>query len=516
MILDPDALSLAWKQSRGNPLLGFTPQQLTGWMTQWNKGQLRPFALYYRALEEGADLTISAVAPKRRAGVASRPWVIQTLDDSAEAKLHQEALSYFYDNVTIKDAVDQNREGGVKMLLRNMAQAMFLRYDAHEIVWEPHGPDLTATLWHCPLEMLENRRGMMRFAGPFGLMGQEECRPGEWLIARSDLCLAQPLSLAAVFTSYTYKDWLNYNMGYSEPQPYATTTAGPGTKEFEHAADTMAKWGPGMRALFGAGVTVDSLSLGTDGAAIYEPMVDKMDRAKILLIMGSDLSTLSQANHAGASLQGNDKEILILDDLEAVSEAANIGIDRHVIAAVFGPGVKPRAKFALVAPVTKDVKGIVEKQKHLREMGVPQSIGQVAEELDHELPGDGEELIVPAVVVQGPAKIGDGESVLPAATPAANEAVDNPYGTPAALSLREPQLEDLQALRTHIAEALQTLQGGGDLVMKWGIICDQIFAGDHLENALAAQQMRSALIALKLSPEDASAILQEATTDKTP
>ena len=85
--------------------------------------------------------------------------------------------------------------------------------------------------------------------------------------------------------------------------------------------------------------------------------------------------------------------------------------------------------------------------------------------------------------------------------------------TPLAAPVREAQIEDLQALRTHIADALQGLQDGGDLVMKWEVICDQIFAGDHLENALAAQQMRSALIALPLSPADADALLAEATAN---
>lgn len=402
VILERDAA--AFRQSRGNLLAGFTVAAAVGWRNAFRSGYLRPWASYWRELEESADFTLAAIVPKRRAGVAARDWTVLTTEDTPAAHLQKEALLHFYSNICVRDAIELDQEGGTSQLVQDVADAIFQKYAVHEIIWKADGADLTAELTRCPLEFLANRNGYMTYAGPNGAaLNGPRLQPGEWLVSTSRQCLSFPLANAAIFKSFSLQDWLNYNRAYAEPHVWGTTAASYDSSEWTDAENAIAAIGTGARTLLSQGGTLDTLNLSPDGAAVFQPLYDLCTKAQVILVMGSDLSTLSAKDATGASLQNSDKEILVLSDLAHINDNLNRKLDLHVLRLVFGPQVQPLAKFAILPPVAKDVKGIMEKQTHLRDLGVPVSIKQVADELDHSLPSDGEDLIDAPPAAKAPA-----------------------------------------------------------------------------------------------------------------
>jgi len=77
-----------------------------------------------------------------------------------------------------------------------------------------------------------------------------------------------------------------------------------------------------------------------------------MDRALASLWRGSDLSTLS-GDRAGASLQGDESNILLEDDAAMISETLQLYIDRWVIWQKFG--VRPLAYSRIVVPESTSI-----------------------------------------------------------------------------------------------------------------------------------------------------------------
>jgi phage gp29-like protein len=493
-----------FRASRYNPVEGFTPQSAVAWRGNFRRGYLRPWSLFWRELEEGADMRLAAIVPKRRAGAAVRDWDIIVKQDTPEAHLHKEALQHFYTNIITRDAVELNREGGIKQLINDVADVVFLRYAAHEIVWKPRGADLTAELIRCPLEFLQNRSGAMAWAGVHGgLTNGPVLQPSDWLVSTHNGCLSMPLAVAWIYKQFSLKDWLNYNQGYAEPHIWGVTEASMDSKEWTQAEEAIQAIGTGARSLFAKGASIEALTLGTDGAGIFKPLYDLCDANQIVLVMGNDLSTLAAKDAVGASLQADDKDILVMSDLDVVSENLQRGLDRYVIRYVFGDNVKPLAEFRLLPPVRKDVKGIIEKQTHLRTMGIPISMTQAAEELDHSLPGDGEELISAATA----------PPTAPAEKPVAMENAEAPSVARIDTARREAVRADLLPLIQAIETALQDLSGA-PLELDWTAIIDATLTnGGNLESALMRNAAEGFFTGLGMSPDEVSALIEQAITE---
>ncbi len=499
-------LARTFRYARPNPVANFSVANVVQWRTLFRRGFLRQWSLFWHELEESADMRLAAIVPKRRAGVAKADFEIVCKEDSAEANLHREALEHFYSNLCVRDAIELDREGDVRQLLRDVADGVFTKYTAHEIVWRARGADLAAELIRCPLEFLQNRGGCMTWAGPYGaVIDGPRLMPGEWLITTHEQCLSFPLAQCYVFKSFSLTDWLNYNQGYSEPTIYGNTPAAYNSAEWKDAEAALGAIGTGVRALFGQGVTLNTLELGDQGAGIFKPLYDLADQHQIVLVMGSDLSTMAKHNATGASLQQDDKDILVVSDLTHVSSALHRGLDRHVIRLVFGEGVQPLAEFRLKPPVQKDVKGIMEKQKHLREIGVPQSIQQVAEELDHALPTEGDELIDPPAPPV-PAVIAPAANAIPAAEIAPQPTVPG--------SVRQAVHADLRPLRDLIATALQP-QGKTIDAADWDRVAEAMMQDGELENALNAEWLIALIEAAGGTLDQARALIAEVTQPTT-
>ncbi|HYE30562.1 MAG TPA: DUF935 family protein [Methylomirabilota bacterium] len=147
----------AFYRNRHNPLASLTAEGLVRALDAFDAGYLREAALAWESMERRDDM-IRAVAPKRKKSVARHGWEILTLPNLSpaqhkEALQQKRALQFFYDNVTCANALDENEQGGFKLLVRQMMDAVGKRYAVHEITWKPVvNPDLAPLLKHGPLD----------------------------------------------------------------------------------------------------------------------------------------------------------------------------------------------------------------------------------------------------------------------------------------------------------------------------------------------------------------------------
>jgi phage gp29-like protein len=115
-----------------------TPAVLSSRLDSFRVGYLRELAITYDAIED-RDINLKAVSSKRKKAASRLQWDIEKVDgaDETEAERHRIGLRYFYENLTATSVMEQNQRGGVKLLVRQMMDAIGKRYACHEIVWKP-------------------------------------------------------------------------------------------------------------------------------------------------------------------------------------------------------------------------------------------------------------------------------------------------------------------------------------------------------------------------------------------
>ena len=115
-------------------------------------------------------------------------------------------------------------------------------------------------------------------------------------------------------------------------------------------ADAVAGIGAEYGAVINQGDVIDVLSLAGQGEVPYTKLIDRMDRAQVMLWRGGDLSTMSRANGVGSNPQQESADELDADNAEWVSETLNRSLTKRVIAWRFGKnapvlcGIKLRTK----------------------------------------------------------------------------------------------------------------------------------------------------------------------------
>lgn len=352
--LTADVVQLAIR-SRFSPIRGLTPQLLSVQLDQFATGYLAWAALTWDAIERRDDV-LKGVASKRKKSVSRLQWEILTVDESPEASQHQAALQEFYDNISVVNAIDENERGGFKLLVRQMMDCIGKRYAVHEIVWKP-GDVLTAEFRFVPLWFFENRTGRLRFLKMLGGGGDgEDLEPGGWMVTTGD-GLMEACSVAYMFKNLPLKDWLSYSDKFGTPGVLGQTSATRESAAGQAMRDAVNSFGQNWGGvIYGAdGLIKDPLKLieaSGEGQLPFPPLIERMDRAMVSLWRGSDLSTMS-ADNKGASVQGDEGDILLGDDADLVSEALNLQVDRWVIWQKFGVD-RGLAYIKLVVPDKKD------------------------------------------------------------------------------------------------------------------------------------------------------------------
>lgn len=331
----------------GNPLRGLTPEMLGRYLDSFNSGQLRDAARTWDLMER-RSLMLGAVARKRYNSISRLDWQILKQEESPEAEAQAEFLDQFWRSIVVSDAMERDRKGGVRMLLRQAAFSIGHRYSVHEIVWKPEPGRLSATFTRVPLWFFENTTGTLRFLeGDFSLTGVD-LAPGGWLVHVGD-GLMEATSIAISQSGLAFGDFLAYSEKFGMPGLVVKTGATPGSPEWQQAEEAASKFGQDWAAVFSKDTDVDTIEVG--GAQMpQERIIELLQRQIIVMWLGSDLATISGGNASGASLQGDQSEILLQDDIEAVVEPLREQVERIALEWRFGVGVRQLARLNLIMP----------------------------------------------------------------------------------------------------------------------------------------------------------------------
>lgn len=375
-----DKTALEWKWARFNPIAAIDPQRLVQALDSFDQGWLRDFALIYHKQEE-TDALLAAACPKRRGAAARLPWEIaisEGFQDDPEAKLQQEFLNAIYSNLVHRDAIDLDYEEGIGGLVDAVLMAQWLKKDVHELVWTARGADLSLEAWHVHLALFENTSGRLRYTPQLGTLGTVELRKGEWMVA-SGYGIGQSLSIASMFKSLGLKDWIAYNELVTQFGLHGKTSAAKDSAEWTAFKNALEDFGPDWAVITGMDASTEVVLVAKTPDVTFGLLHEKMEAAQARIIMGSDLSTLSRENGTGASLQAADQNMILENDARRVSETFHRWLDVPALEMRFGRGVTPLCSFRLIPPVQTDDKLEMEKDKHLKEMGLVQSIASLAD-----------------------------------------------------------------------------------------------------------------------------------------
>ena len=382
-------------QARFNPLRSLTPEALSRQLDEFASGSFQRSAVTFESIEARDDV-LQTVARKRKKAAGRRGWEILTVDDSAEAERQKKALQYFYNHLTATDAMDENLRGGFKTLSRQMLDAIGKKYAVHEIVWEPSTDgNITATFRFAPLWFFENKNGQLRFLKEQGAVSGEEMLEGEWMTTVDDgpgLMVAS--SVARMFKQLSTQDWVTYSERHGMPGVLGKTDAQLDSPEWKSIEDAVKAFGAEFAAVVNRAAEIDIIDATTRGQLPYPPLIERMDRAITILWRGGDLGTMSKDKGLGASLQGDESDILEDGDADLIEETLNTQVDRFIISYLYGDGVETLAYLHVKRDESIDEERELKKWKTGVELGVPLAIKDFRETFRLPQPDKGEEILV--------------------------------------------------------------------------------------------------------------------------
>jgi phage gp29-like protein len=362
-----------------NPIRALTPASLSRVLDAFHAGQLKQAALIWEAIERRDDL-LQGVISKRKKAIARLPWEILTIDNTEEATQQKEILEHFYNNAICINAYDENERGGLSLLIKQMMDAIGKRYAVHEIVFKPLLQEqkkyLTAEFRFVPLWFFENKDGHLHFVQA----NKDKKIPlssGEWLVTTGD-GLMESCSIAYLFKHLPLRDWLIYCERNGMPGVKGVTNARPGSNEWEIAREAVKNFGAEFHALMSTGTDIQAIDISGKGELPYPKLVERMDRAMAALWRGSDLTTFSQQNGTGASVQWDEKTLLEEEDAQMISDTLNNQVDRYVLKYLVGTE-QPKAYFQLKFSPNKNLNNDLAIFKTLWDMGVALSLNDIRE-----------------------------------------------------------------------------------------------------------------------------------------
>ncbi len=375
-------------QSRFNPIRSLTPEWLSSMIDSFDAGFLREFAMMSDAIERRDDI-LASVAPKRKKAIGRYGYEIVAMEKSAAATAHKKTLEHFFSHVTAVNAISENERGGFKLLVKQMADAIGKKYAVHEIVWKPGVNGLTAEFRFAPLWFFENRTGRLRYLPQEGMTEGLELEADNWLISVGD-GLMLPCAIAYMFKNLPLKDWLIYCERFGMPIPIGETNAPKDSPEWGAMLSAVEAIMGGAAAVKNAGENITLLETKGTGVAPHKGLVERMDRAMSAMWRGSDLSTMSRGaegggRSSGASVQGEESEILEHDDTEWISETLNIQVSRKVIAYTHGDD-EPLAYIKVLTARRQDTQNEILIDQFLRDSGFPISFQSASERYGRPIP----------------------------------------------------------------------------------------------------------------------------------
>jgi phage gp29-like protein len=294
-------------------------------------------------LEKHDDI-IATVAPKAKAAVSRHGYDILPKDEIApelknQAEDQQGVLQKFYQTLRTSDAVELEEAGGMRLLVQQIMDAYGKGYAAHHIVWQPSRGELNAELVKVPTWFFEVTCGRMKFLPSYAAqrgvdletLGGREA----WMLSRGRGVMLAGV-LARMFKQLPLQDWLTYCDRHGMPAFLGKTAAQKGSAGWNDMAAAVAGIGAEFGAVVNTGDVIDVLNLTGQGEVPYVKLIDRMDRAQVMLWRGGDLSTMSRENGTGSNPQQEDSDELDSDNAAWVSETINRNLTARVIAWHFG------------------------------------------------------------------------------------------------------------------------------------------------------------------------------------
>ena len=384
------------KRARFNPLTYITPDILSRSLDAFEAGHLREAVLIWDALEDRDDL-LRAVISKRKKSVARHGWTVLEkggLNDIEKegAKRHAAALEYFYRNLECEHAIDAAQQGGFRLLVQQMMDAVGKKFAVHEIVWQASDTTpgfVSAKFRFVPLAFFENTTGRLRFIEQESSLDGAALAPGAWMITAGDgLMIAS--STAWMFKHLSLDDWLKCSQKNGTPGVRAISNAAPDSAEWNALERSVVELLEGKAIIHGASDDVQVLDLLPRGTMPFPQLVERVDRLLAALWRGADLSTISRDRGYGASLQEKETCALEEDDAEMLSETLHRYVDQWVIRHVFGEGVKPLARVKVLAAPRECTTDDIQIDEFLIRHGAPISIHEALSRYGRALPKPGE------------------------------------------------------------------------------------------------------------------------------
>lgn len=499
------------KQTHFNPVRGLCPSRLALLLDDFKRGELREAALLFDAIRERDD-TLCAVSGKREKSISRKDYTIETFEDSDRAELHRQVLDRFFANLTATRVDCQDMRGGLRTLIRNMMLCVGDRYAVHEIVWKAldqgnrvvvegggEARMVTAEFRFVPLWFFENKTGKLRFkATPYATDG-DDMTAGDWLVSVGD-GLMSASSIAYLFKVTPLQDWAIYSERHGMPAFLGKTDADPGTEQWNAMEDAVAALTKEFAGVAKNGDSIDVIQLGGQGELPYPKLVERMDRAIATLWRGADLSTMSAGagEGTGASVQGEETDLLEDDDAAMIEDALHDQVSRFVIKYATGDDFA-LARLALDRPQRADDRLEMDKDRFLIEHGVEVAKEDLRERHGRRAPVDGEEIAArPAAPAVGSLPGFGNEGPTPELPEDLDEAEDELLAK-ARMALGQAQAEDFAGLRQRI-EAIRELEDPAAQLKALrdldANLADYVAAGDRsaevFEQVLAAATVNGA------------------------
>ena len=391
-----------------NALAGLTPSSLVQQILEFKSGYLRNFSLTMGDIEESDD-TIFCVVNKRKGSIKRRSYEILAVDgaDEKEAELHSAALEYFYSNLECKHGVDGSQMGGWSLLVDTMMNSVSQKYAVHEVLWKPTPEGLTATFVFVPLHFFEAKTGKLRFLkSDFSIDGidLEEIAPGGWMVT------CAPCAMIAGSRNYLIKilairNWMLYNERHGVPGIEGKTDSAKDSSDWDDLVTAVEAVAAGFACVHNKNDEIGAIQFGAQGELPMPKLVERMDKGIATIWRGADLSTLSsgtQSQGTGASLQGDETDVVEQGDAQLISETLQQQIDRKVIAYTFGEGVKPAAYIKIVIPDKKDTAKEIAVDTFLVDHGVKLGVAATAERYGRPVADEEDDLLTSSVPTVSP------------------------------------------------------------------------------------------------------------------
>jgi hypothetical protein len=182
------------------------------------------------------------------------------------------------------------------------------------------------------------------------------------------------------------KSWITYLDKFAQPGLHLKTDAQKGSTEWNDAVEALTQFAEDFATVTNRSAELSLIEAKASGDASYDRLIEKIDRAITQLWRGGDLGTTSGQNAHGASLQGDESEILETDDAKMLEETLTAKVSRHALHWKFGPDVPQLAYVKLRTTPRQNIKDDLSVDQWLAAMKFPMTLGSLAERYSRDLP----------------------------------------------------------------------------------------------------------------------------------